>query len=190
MISWSILPNLLSLVRIFLVVPCVFWLWQRDYAATLVVFITAAVTDGLDGGLAKRFGWGTRLGSLLDPIADKILLGGVILTLGWQGLLPPWWVVGVIGRDVIILAGALAYRTWIGYLEGTPTGVSKLNTVLQLLSVLLVVAESYRPSWVVPRWHLILLSVTFVTTLVSGLDYVVCTTKRAQAERPLRIKVP
>lgn len=189
MITWAILPNLLSVVRILLVFPCIFWLSQHDYGWALMVFLMAALTDGLDGGLAKRFGWVTRLGSLLDPIADKVLMAGVVITLGGQHYLPIWWVVGVVGRDLCIIFGALAYRTWIGYFEGRPSKLSKLNTFLQLLSVITVVSELYRQTRYNQSWQMILLSITFVTTVVSGLDYVLRISERANLQRPVRTRV-
>jgi cardiolipin synthase len=167
----------------FLVIPCVIWLANHAYAATLMVFSVAALTDGLDGGLAKRFGWISRLGAILDPIADKILLNGVILTLGWQHDLAWWWVAGVLLRDLVIVGGALAYRIWVGYLEMQPSLISKLNTFLQLASVIVVIASHVYINWFTLSFVTTLLSVTFVTTVVSGYDYVVSTWQRAQVHR-------
>lgn len=184
-LSWSSLPNILSVLRIFLVVPCVWWLGQHNYAATLAVFMMAALTDAADGGLAKRYGWASRLGSLLDPIADKILVGGVIVTLGVQAYVPVWWAGVIIARDIVIVGGALLYRYWVGFLEGRPTVVSKLNTCLQLLSVMAIIAQE---AWQMHfNGNLMngLLAVTFLTTCISGFDYVISTVRRARVERPL-----
>ena len=185
MLTWSSLPNFLSVMRILMVIPCVWWLGHHQDAATLVVFVAAAVTDAADGGLAKRFGWTSRLGSLLDPIAVKILLGGMIVTLGIQGRVPLWWAVGVVMRDVIIVSGALAYRYWVGYLEGRPSVVSKINTFLQVVSVMCLIAPSVFNDVLDPRIIDVVLAMTFLTTVVSGLDYVLSTLKRARQQRPI-----
>ncbi|MEZ5585188.1 MAG: CDP-alcohol phosphatidyltransferase family protein [Candidatus Competibacteraceae bacterium] len=76
----------------------------------MFLFLVAGVSDGLDGLLAKRFGWTTYLGSILDPLADKLLLMGTILVLGWQGNLPAWLVVLVILRAWSLSVEALSYH--------------------------------------------------------------------------------
>jgi cardiolipin synthase len=169
--KWSFLPNALSIARIFLVVPSVLALGSGRFDLTLLVFGIAAVTDGLDGWLAKTFGWTSRLGKILDPIADKVLLSGVLLMLGWLGRAPWWLVVAAVVRDLVIVGGAIAYRVFIGYLEGRPTLISKMNTVLQLIYVLLVIAIA--GAHPLPPWIVTLVgAATFVTTVISGLDYV------------------
>ena len=177
--KWSQLPNALSIGRMCLVVPTVWALLMGHYPLTLLFFAVAAVTDALDGWIAKRFDWMSRLGKILDPIADKILLGGVIITLGWLGLVPPWLVLTVVLRDVIIVSGAIAYRLWIGEVDGHPTFISKLNTLLQLVFVLVVIASAAWPVSVPFAVIMALGAATFVTTAVSGLDYVVCYAREA-----------
>jgi cardiolipin synthase (CMP-forming) len=168
-LAW--LPNALSLLRIVLVGPCVLALLAGRYDLTLAGFGVAAVSDGLDGWLAKRFGWTSRLGKILDPIADKLLLVSLYLTLTALGRVPLWLTAAVVLRDVVIVLGAAAYRYWIGYLEGHPTVVSKLNTLLQLIFVLLVIARAQWPD--LPAAATLWLgAAVFVTTVVSGLDYV------------------
>lgn len=167
----AFLPNALTLLRLVLVLPSVLALLAGHFDVTLLLFAVAAITDALDGWLAKTFGWTSRLGKILDPIADKVLLGGVVLALGWLGLVPLWLVLTMVARDLVIVGGAIAYRLFIGYLEGRPTPVSKLNTLVQLLFVLSVIAASAHVA--VPAVLPTLLGAgTFVTTVVSGLDYV------------------
>ena len=112
------LPNAICVARIALVVPIAITLLDGDFVATLWLFALAAFSDGLDGYLAKRFGWTTELGKFLDPLADKLLLVTVFITLAVAGLTPVWLAVIVVARDVII--GAL-----LGYniaVRGKPGG--------------------------------------------------------------------
>src|SRR5215208_3316702 len=97
----------------------------------LALFAFAAATDGLDGFLAKRCGWTSELGKILDPLADKILLVGVFITLAALGVVPVWLAASAVLRDVTITAGAITYKHLYGYgeLQGRPTAISKLNTL-------------------------------------------------------------
>ena len=172
------IPNLISVLRILLVVPVVVLLLQERFTAALWLFIIAGVSDGVDGFLAKQFGWASRLGAILDPLADKLLMLACYLCLGWLGHLPVWLVAAVIARDLIILAGSLAWVRLIGRLEIQPSIASKVNTFFQLLLVvvaLLVIQPLAVPSWVVNT----LIAVVLVTTVVSGVGYVVTWSRRA-----------
>ncbi|MGD1976783.1 MAG: CDP-alcohol phosphatidyltransferase family protein, partial [Gammaproteobacteria bacterium] len=102
------IPNALCVLRMLLVAPVVWLLLAGEYAWVLVVFFLAGFTDGLDGFLAKRFDWRSRLGGILDPLADKLLLVTSFLTLGYIGLAPVWLLIMVVARDVIIVSGATA----------------------------------------------------------------------------------
>jgi cardiolipin synthase len=135
------IPNLITAARILLVPPILWLLLQERYSTVLLLFLLAGASDGLDGFLAKRFGWSTYLGSILDPLADKLLLMGAIVVLGWQGNLPVWLVVLVILRDVVIVSGALSYHYLIESFEASPLFVSKLNTVVQILLVLAILFD-------------------------------------------------
>src|SRR6185369_1390050 len=130
------LPNLLCLLRIALVVPLLQAMLAGEQARILVLFSIAAVSDGLDGYLAKRFNWTSELGKYLDPIADKLLLMSVFITAAWLDI-APWWVAAVaVARDVLLGIGALCYRLWFGPLRGRPTIISKINTGVQMLYLL------------------------------------------------------
>lgn len=166
------IPNALCVLRMVLVVPVMWLLLQGEYRLTLWLFGIAAATDGLDGFLAKRCGWTSELGKILDPLADKILLVGVFLTLAALGMVPVWLAAVAVARDVIITAGAVTYNSLYGYPHGRPTAVSKLNTLCQILYLLLVVAAhatGAQPGVVLT----IMGALVFVTTVVSGMDYVI-----------------
>jgi cardiolipin synthase len=179
------LPNLISLVRILLVVPIAVSLVHDDLGLTLVLVVLAAVSDGVDGLLAKRFGWQTELGAMLDPAADKLLLTTVFVTLALLGAIPIWLMAAAIARDLIIVVGALAYRALCGPLQIRPTVISKLNTVSQLLFVASVIAE--RRFGLPPPWFLTALGAfVFLTVVISGLDYVLTFARRGMQIRRLR----
>lgn len=136
------IPNLISCFRIVLVAPVVWAMLQFDFYLALWLFAIAGISDGLDGFLAKHYQWQSRLGSILDPIADKLLLVASFATLSYLGLLPWWLFALVIGRDLLIVVGALAYHKAFGEFELQPLWSSKINTLLQILLVLLVMVQA------------------------------------------------
>lgn len=178
--SLRFIPNALCFLRMLLVLPVAWLLAHQEFRLTLWLFAFAAATDGLDGFLAKRCGWTSELGKIVDPLADKILLVGVFLTLGIMGLVPLWLAIAAIGRDVVITAGAITYNALFGAIDGHPTWISKLNTLCQIVFVLLVVAAHAIGD--VPQNAVIALgALVFVTTVVSGIDYVLTYSLKAMA---------
>jgi cardiolipin synthase len=174
------IPNLICLFRIALIVPLVIAMREEQHQRIIVLFTLAAVSDGLDGYLAKRFNWTSDLGRFLDPIADKLLLITVFVTAAWLDI-APWWLTAVaVARDVVIGAGAIVFRLWIGPLNGRPTIISKINTAMQLgylLAVVLASATGFPPREVLDA----LAALVLVTTLWSGADYVSRFVGRAMA---------
>ncbi len=164
------LPNALTLVRLGLVYPVVVLLLDRRFAMALGVFLIAGVTDALDGFLAKRWGWRSRLGAILDPLADKALLVASYLTLTWLGLIPVWLTAAVIGRDAVIVLGAVVYHFMVAPLHPSPTPLSKFNTLAQIAAAVAVMVNQGLfplPSpWMEGMFYGVL-----ATTLLSGADY-------------------
>jgi cardiolipin synthase len=174
------IPNALCILRMLLVVPVAWLLLREDFGNTLWLFAIAAATDGLDGFLAKRCGWTSELGKILDPLADKILLVGTYITLAVIGFVPMWLAATVVGRDVVITVGAIVYNWLYGDPQGRPTVISKLNTLCQILFALLIVG-SHAAGHVPALAITVLGALVFVTTWVSGLDYVLTYAKKAVA---------
>jgi cardiolipin synthase len=174
------LPNLICVVRVVLVWPIIQALESGAYVRACIIFGIAAVSDGVDGWLAKRFNWISNLGKFLDPLADKILLSFVFVVATWLALVPWWLTAAVVARDVMIGAGAVIYRLWFGPLRGRPTILSKLNTLAQIsaLSAAMLAAASGFPP---PEVVLALCGLTFLTTVASGIDYLSTFTVRALA---------
>jgi cardiolipin synthase len=165
------IPNLITVFRILLVIPVNYFLLERRFGLTLGLFILAGLSDGLDGFLAKQYHWQSRLGSYLDPLADKLLLVSSFLSLAWMGLIPVWLTFAVVLRDVVILTGAIAYYFLLKPFEGQPHWTSKLNTFFQLILVVSVLFS--QGVWPVADGLLFfLILVVFVTSLLSGAIYV------------------
>jgi len=164
-------PNILTFIRIALLAPIIIGLLNEQYTFALLFFVIASITDGLDGFLARRYSWTSRLGSIIDPLADKALLLSCFIALFWLGVIPSWLIFIVIARDIIILSGGVAFHMMIGTYEFSPSQISKLNTFLQIVLVFsLIVNLSYS---VIPLFLLdyFMYIVAFVT-LASCIDYV------------------
>jgi cardiolipin synthase len=175
------LPNIISVLRILLTIPVMVFLFRRDYGLALALFALAGLSDGLDGFLAKHFGWQSRLGGLLDPLADKVLLMTSFVVLGATGLIPVWLVVAALLRDFVIVGGALYYNFRVEEVQPAPSLVSKLNTLLQILLVILVVADAGPlplPDALLEGLEWLLLG----TVLVSGGHYVFTWSRKAAAK--------
>lgn len=166
------IPNIISILRIGLVFPTVMALLDEQFLLALLLFTVAGISDGLDGYIAKRYGYISRLGTILDPLADKLLLVCTYMALALLGLLPAWLVVAVVLRDLVILAGALAYHLLIGEYEMSPTVISKINTFAQILLGLVIVLAAAGLYPLSPRLVDWMAYLVLATTIVSGADYV------------------
>ena len=172
------IPNLICVVRIMLVWPIVIALLDGRYTLALALILLAGISDGLDGFLAKRFNWQSRLGGLLDPLADKLLLVSVFIALSMTGLVPLWLTAVVIIRDLVIVSGGVVYQWLVEPVQPEPSIASKINTGIQLLYVLAVIGN--RTAGLPPPELLTIAGAgVFVTSTVSGLDYVVRWSGRA-----------
>ncbi|WP_343716483.1 CDP-alcohol phosphatidyltransferase family protein [Inquilinus sp.] len=172
------LPNLLSLARLVLA-PVTIWLILDGRLVTAFwMFVVAALTDAIDGILARRLEARTALGSYLDPIADKLLVVGTYLALSWMAALPVWLVVLVVARDIgLVLGVVVLHVAGRGTRSLTPSLISKLNTVMQVALVGLVMAA--------PGLHVdargaiaLLVWVVAATTILSAIGYLRETIRR------------
>jgi cardiolipin synthase len=171
------LPNLLTFGRLCLVPATIWLILQQRLDLAFVAFLTAGVTDALDGWLARVTGSVSDLGALLDPIADKALLVSVYVTLAAIGVLPDWLAILVVFRDLVIVGGVVVL--WLAGQRPSikPIFVSKLNTAMQIglaaLALLLkgfgLIAEGVLQSMI---WAVAL------TTIASGAAYVVAAARR------------
>jgi cardiolipin synthase len=173
------LPNLISLARL-LMVPLTIWLIVAGrYGIAFWILVAAGVSDALDGFIAKRFNRRTRLGALLDPVADKAMLVSVYVALGLVHELWTWLVILVVFRDVMIVGGFLLIQAVGAPKQYAPLFISKINTGLQIILVGFVLARLGLGGvldWLdlVLDWLSLVLSLAVVaTTLLSGLAYLV-----------------
>jgi len=176
--GWHWLPNILTIGRLILILPFAVAMINGAYLLALILFVIAGLSDGLDGFLARRFNWFSRFGAIADPLADKALLTTAFVLFGWAGVLPWWLVLLLLGRDCLIIAGALAYHYLIGPYAMEPALSGKLNTLVQILVVfgllLLLVG------WPLPKESLTFAIVALaVCSLLSGLHYVIVWGRRA-----------
>lgn len=165
------IPNVISVLRIILVIPIMIAFWNEEYEVAFLLILIAGISDGIDGFLARFFNWRSRLGAILDPLADKILLICLFVVFAIKDLLPLWLMYLVVSRDIIILLGGFIYNFFIERIEIRPLFISKMNTTLQIALALLV-ALQLTSIQIVP-WALdgMIILVT-LSTLISGISYV------------------
>jgi len=132
------IPNLLTIVRIALVYPILNNIYLGNFEISIIYFVAASITDGLDGFIARKMNWQTELGTLLDPVADKILLSGSIFILWLNQYIPFYIFVIFFSRDVAILLGAAIRMTIIESDTPTPNFLGKLTTTLQIIYIAII----------------------------------------------------
>jgi cardiolipin synthase len=163
------IPNLLTILRILLTPVLVILLLDQRLNQALLVFIAAGITDGLDGLIARLYRQKSRLGSFLDPMADKLLLASTYVILGYQGLVPKWLTVIVLSRDVLIVLGIFILFIQNHEVEIKPALASKLTTVAQIVTV--VVAMSTAMAAPHPVLIRVLFQGTAALTIISWTQY-------------------
>lgn len=175
-----LLPNALTLFRMLSVGPIVYLLLTAHYRAAFVVAFCAGISDLLDGFLARRFGWMTHFGGILDPLADKLMLVTVSITLAWLGYLPAWLVALMVFRDLLIIGGAWYFHHFVAPITtAAPSTLSKWNTLFQILLVVVVMGSLAFGSEAA-NWISGLVSIVAVSTFLSGAQYVLVWSKRAR----------
>ena len=179
-------PNIITLLRLAMV-PLLAWLLlEARYAAALGVFMAAALSDALDGFIARRYQLSSKLGATLDPIADKLSMLAATLLLAWHHELPLWLAFAIVLRDIVIVVGAIAYRLLIGPLEMAPTRLSKINTTLEFTVLLFAMAAA--AAWI-PKgaWLVWLYALVAATVVLSGAQYVWVWGRKAAADYDRRL---
>jgi cardiolipin synthase len=175
------LPNLFTSLRL-LSAPGVVWLiLENRWEFACWLFLAAALTDGIDGWLARWLNQATELGAALDTVTDKALGLGVLIVLSALGLVPAWVTLAIVLRDVIVVLGALAYKNVAGHLEIKPTLLGKTNTFAEFAMLALVLGHKAAivpgDDWLTPLFLLV-----FATTVASGIQYVWVWGKKAKQD--------
>jgi cardiolipin synthase len=167
-------------------------LFYKRFLLALVVFALAGVTDGLDGLLARRFNQKSQLGTILDPIADKLMLVTAFVVLTMRSVFPqplpshlpvPFWVtVAVISRDVFILVGAAAINIVTGFRGFRPSMLGKINTTVQIVAIgviMFAASVPYGTGWYLPTIY----AAVFSFAVLSGAHYVFFVSKLVNEDR-------
>ncbi len=176
------IPNVISLLRL-LAVPVVVWLIQHEHwEAAFWVFLGAAVSDGVDGVLARLLKQMTALGAVLDTIADKLLSVVTLVLLTLAEAIPLWVALAILLRDTVIVLGALSYRGLAGHIEMQPTLLGKTHIALEFALLTLVLADLARIIKL-GNWQTPLFVVVFSVAVVSGIQYVWIWSAKARRER-------
>jgi cardiolipin synthase len=163
------IPNVITLIRILLTPIFIIFLIQGHYRRALVVFLLAGVSDLADGLIARVWQQKSRLGSYLDPLADKILMAASFVTLSIYQQIPPWLTVVVLSRDVVLGLGVLIFRLADIPLIVRPSLAGKWTTTLQVTTVGLVLLNKIWP--ISPLVLLALFWCTGALTAISGIQY-------------------
>ena len=164
------IPNILTLIRILLTPVLVILLLRSMFHLALLVFFVAALSDGLDGLIARLFNQRTKLGAYLDPAADKLLLISAFVSLAVLSVIPGWLAVIVIARDVIIVMGLAIFTLTEKRYEIRPTLASKCTTTIQLIIIFVSLFDPTHTK--VALLHPVLVWGTVGFTIFSGLHYI------------------
>lgn len=172
------LPNALTTLRLLLALPLGILILRQDYQLALWVGLLAGITDALDGFAARKLNYLSPLGAMLDPVADKLLVLITFICLASVGLIDEELAYIVIGRDLIIVGGAICYRLVIGSFNFGARPLSKLNMIVQIFFCILILSTQLTPS--IPQ-NLVSITTTIVIVIaiISGLDYIMAWTKKA-----------
>ena len=181
-------PNLICVFRLLLAPVIVTALARGHSGQALLLLAVAAVSDWLDGYLAKRWKLDSYLGSILDPMADKVLIASVYVTLAALSHIPAWLAVVVIVRDLVIVVGWQTFRLLRGELRPRPSRVSRLNTFVQIcLGVAVIAAEAF--GGVLPAlWIQIGGALALLLAVLSGVDYVLSGSRLAAQRKRQEIE--
>ncbi|MEO7970000.1 MAG: CDP-alcohol phosphatidyltransferase family protein [bacterium] len=185
-------PNMLTVFRMVLIPVFVTMLFYQRFTVALAVFVCAGLTDGLDGLLARRFDQRSQLGTVLDPIADKLMMVTAFIVLSMRGIFPapvpshlpvPFWVtITVISRDVFIIVGAAAINIMTGFRGFRPSWLGKVNTTVQIgaiAAIMFAASFPYYTGYYLPTIY----ATVFIFAVLSGLHYVFFASKLMNEDR-------
>ncbi len=179
-LSW--IPNAITIARILSVGPLVWLICAGHYTAAFWLMIITGASDALDGALAKGLNWQSRLGGIIDPIADKLLLASSIFALYWIEAIPFWLMAIVLLRDIVILCGAYAWWRLVKEFKAVPSYLGKFTTFFQIvlvIAVMLPLAGYFDLGVYLPWVQMVVAGLC----LLSGADYVLRYTAKAQRLR-------
>ena len=167
---YSAIPNAITAIRLVLVPPIAFFIVEAEFLVALILFTISGLSDGLDGFLARLYGWESKFGRLVDPLADKLMMMATALALGLSGHLHTMLMALIITKDLVMFGGVLLYTAMAGFPEIQPNRLGKYTTAAQivlLISVLLnLTFPGLLPGVLFDGWF-------WVVVIMTGLDGVI-----------------
>ncbi len=180
-VVWNV-PNVLTLLRVLAAPLLAFFLMRSQYNYALYTFVLAAITDALDGFIARHFNQYTEFGAALDPLADKLITLTGMLILTFQGLVPLWLTVAMVVRDSVIVVGAFAYHHLFGEIDIHPSWLGKLHTVMAFMLFTVVIAQTAQLIEV-SNWLMFGFWAVLASCLTSMVQYVALWAKKKPDKR-------
>ena len=177
---WNV-PNVLTILRVLAAPLLAYFLLRGYFNYALYTFALAALTDALDGFIARHFSQYTEFGAALDPLADKLITLTGMLILTFQGFVPLWLTLAMVVRDSVIVAGAFAYHHLFGEIDIQPTWLGKLHTGMAFVLFLLVMAQA-ADLIALSGWLTLAFLAVLVSSLTSMVQYVVLWARKAAQE--------
>jgi cardiolipin synthase (CMP-forming) len=177
-------PNQITLLRLIFIPFVIISVFDGDWSWALGLLLAAALSDALDGLLARTLHQQTLLGQYLDPIADKLLLSSLFLVLSFVKKIPWKYTVLVFSRDLCIVATAVVLYATVGFRDFRPSVFGKINTFCQIAAVFFVVLSQVVRTPLVMVAVKIFLYATFTFTTLSGVHYVLLTGHRLRKTQP------
>lgn len=160
------IPNLLTISRLFVTSFFILAIHYNEFKIALWLFVVQAITDLLDGFLARVLKKKTSLGAFLDPLADKAMLVSSFIVLSLKGVIPLWITAIVISRDIVLTIGYLLICKFVGKIEIVPSVLGKLTTFFQIGTIVYVLWSDLRP------YQDFFFYPTAILTLITGIHYV------------------
>ena len=168
------IPNLLSLIRIGLIYPILNNIYLGNFEISIIYFVIASITDGLDGFLARKMDWQTALGTMLDPVADKLLLSGTIFILWINQFIPFYIFVIFISRDIAILLGAAVQMTLIESDTPMPNFLGKFTTTMQIIYIAVIfLKEIFNIDFALFGLDIFILIITISSLIVYAYNWII-----------------
>ena len=168
------IPNLLSLIRIGLIYPILNNIYLGNFEISIIYFVIASITDGLDGFLARKMDWQTTLGTMLDPVADKLLLSGTIFILWMNQFIPFYIFVIFISRDIAILLGAAVQMTLIESDTPMPNFLGKFTTTMQIIYIAIIfLKEIFNIDFALFGLDIFILVITISSLIVYAYNWII-----------------
>ena len=141
MVKLSHIPNAITSIRLLLVVPIAFFIAEESHCIALILFAVSGLSDGLDGFLARQFGWVSTFGRLIDPLADKLMMVTTTIVLGVLDHFPIMLMLLIVTKDLAILGGVFSYTSLAGFPKIQPNLLGKLTTAVQIILIAMVLVD-------------------------------------------------